>query len=78
MPPGKHRRGLVLQLVEREFLEAGKKRLAGDTARQATSNEVKDLGLGQYAEAFAENDIDGDTLTKLTGRRLSFQITTCR
>ena len=25
----------------KEFLEAGKKRLAGDTARQATSNEVK-------------------------------------
>ena len=27
----------------KEFLEAGKKRLAGDTARQATSPEVKDL-----------------------------------
>ena len=27
----------------REFLEAGKKRLAGDTARAATSTEVKDL-----------------------------------
>ncbi len=27
----------------KEFLEAGKKRLAGDTARQATSNEVKAL-----------------------------------
>jgi transposase-like protein len=27
----------------KEFLEAGKKRLAGDTARQATSAEVKDL-----------------------------------
>ena len=27
----------------KEFLEAGKKRLAGDTARQATSNEVKVL-----------------------------------
>jgi transposase len=27
----------------KEFLEAGKKRLAGDTARQANSNEVKDL-----------------------------------
>ena len=27
----------------KEFLEAGKKRLAGDTARQATSNEVKTL-----------------------------------
>jgi transposase len=27
----------------KEFLEAGKKRLAGDTARQATSDEVKSL-----------------------------------
>ena len=27
----------------KEFLEAGKKRLAGDTARQATTNEVRDL-----------------------------------
>ena len=27
----------------KEFLEAGKKRLAGDTAREATSGEVKEL-----------------------------------
>ena len=27
----------------KEFLEAGKKRLAGDTAREATSDEVKNL-----------------------------------
>ena len=27
----------------REFLEAGKKRLSGDTAREATSDEVKQL-----------------------------------
>ena len=27
----------------KEFLEAGKRRLAGDTARSATSDEVKDL-----------------------------------
>ena len=27
----------------KEFLEAGKKRLAGDTVREATSDEVKDL-----------------------------------
>ena len=27
----------------KEFLEAGKKRLAGDTARDATSDEVKDI-----------------------------------
>lgn len=27
----------------KEFLEAGKKRLAGDTVREATSDEAKDL-----------------------------------
>ena len=27
----------------KDFLEAGKKRLSGDTAREATSSEVKDL-----------------------------------
>ena len=27
----------------KEFMEAGKRRLAGDTARAATTNEVKDL-----------------------------------
>ena len=27
----------------KEFLEAGKKRLAGDTAREASSDEVKEL-----------------------------------
>src|SRR5215217_143109 len=36
----------------KEFLEAGKKRLAGDTARAATSDEVKDLR--REAQAFAE------------------------
>ncbi|HJZ14802.1 MAG TPA: IS3 family transposase [Stellaceae bacterium] len=38
--------GIVQNLYYRwskEFLEAGKKRLAGDTARAATSDEVKDL-----------------------------------
>jgi len=33
----------------KEFLEAGKKRLAGDTARQATSTEVKDLRADSLA-----------------------------
>ena len=31
----------------REFLEAGKKRLAGDTVLEATSDEVKDLLLSR-------------------------------
>ena len=43
MSPGGHLPGPVLQLVEGEFLEAGKKRLAGDTARAANSDEVKHL-----------------------------------
>ena len=29
--------------VSKEFMEAGKRRLAGDTARAATTDEVKDL-----------------------------------
>jgi transposase len=34
---------LVRQIGSKDFLEAGKKRLAGDTARAATSDEVKEL-----------------------------------
>src|SRR5260221_11691529 len=40
------REGIVQNLYYRwskDFLEAGKKRLAGDTVRAATSDEVKDL-----------------------------------
>ena len=40
------REGIAESLYYRwskEFLEAGKRRLSGDTARQATSPEVKDL-----------------------------------
>ena len=40
------REGIVQNLYYRwskEFLEAGKKRLAGDTSRAATSDEVKEL-----------------------------------
>ena len=40
----------------KEFLEAGKKRLAGDTSRQATSSEVKDL----RAEAAALKEVVAD------------------
>jgi transposase len=40
----------------KEFLEAGKKRLAGDTARQANSGEVKDL----RAEALALKELVAD------------------
>ena len=40
------REGIVQNLYYRwskEFLEAGKKRLAGDTARAATSDEVREM-----------------------------------
>ena len=40
----------------KEFLEAGKKRLAGDTARQANTGEVK----GLRAEALALKELVAD------------------
>ena len=55
MPP----RGIAQNLYYRwskDFLEAGKKRLAGDTARAATSDEVKDL----RREATALKEVVGD------------------
>jgi transposase len=44
----------------KEFLEAGKKRLAGDTAREATSDEVKTLRAEarQLKEALAEATLE--------------------
>ena len=42
LPPGGYKSQPVLSL-EQEFLEAGKKRLLGDTQREATSHEVSDL-----------------------------------
>jgi transposase len=54
----------------KEFLEAGKKRLAGDTARQATSNEVKTLRTEARSlkEALAEQMLENRLLKKsMTG-----------
>jgi transposase len=50
----------------KEFLEAGKKRLAGDTAREATSDEVKGLRAEarQLKEALAELTIENRLLKK--------------
>jgi len=50
----------------KEFLEAGKKRLAGDTARQATSPEVKDLRQEATAlkEAVADLTLENRLLKK--------------
>jgi transposase len=50
----------------KEFLEAGKKRLAGDTARAATSDEVKDLRREsrQLKEVVAEQALELRLLKK--------------
>ena len=54
----------------KEFLEAGKKRLSGDTARQASPGEVKDLRkeMRDLKEALAEQVLDNRLLEKsMTG-----------
>jgi transposase len=54
----------------KEFLEAGKKRLAGDTAREATSEEVKGLRreAGALKEVVAELTLENRLLKKsMTG-----------
>ena len=50
----------------KEFLEAGKKRLAGDTARDATSDEVKALRAEARGlkEALAEQMLENRLLKK--------------
>src|SRR6202162_401753 len=65
------REGIVQNLYYRwskDFLEAGKKRLAGDTARAATSDEVKDLRREASAlkEVVAELSLENRVLKKST------------
>jgi len=50
----------------KEFLEAGKKRLSGDTARQATSGEVKDLRreMSDLKEVVADLTLENRLLKK--------------
>src|SRR5919106_5368870 len=65
------REGIVQNLYYRwskEFLDAGKKRLAGDTARAATADEVKDLRREASAlkEAVAELLLENRLLKKST------------
>ena len=50
----------------KEFLEAGKKRLSGDTARQASSTEVKDLRreTGDLKEVVADLILENRLLKK--------------
>lgn len=63
------REGIATSLYyswSKEFLEAGKKRLAGDTARQATSLEVKELKAetGALKEAVADLTLENRLLKK--------------
>ena len=63
------REGIVQNLYYRwskDFLEAGKKRLAGDTARAATSDEVKDLRreAGALKEVVGELTLENRLLKK--------------
>ena len=65
------REGIVQNLYYRwskEFLEAGKKRLAGDTARSATTQEVTDLRREASAlkEVVAELVLENRLLKKST------------
>ena len=77
------REGIVQNLYYRwskDFFEAGKKRLAGDTARAATSDEVKELRREASAEggrrradvrkSFAEKKRDGGW----GGRRMRYPV----
>ena len=50
----------------KEFIEAGKKRLAGDTARQATIDEVRNLRreAGDLKELVAELSLENRLLKK--------------
>lgn len=50
----------------RDFLEAGKKRLSGDTEREASTSEVKDLRseASQLKEALAEQVLENRLLKK--------------
>src|SRR5579872_2463692 len=69
------REGIVQNLYYRwskEFLEAGKKRLVGDTAREATNDEVKGIRTEaqqlkelQAEVRFAEMELAGDSANSL-------------
>ena len=77
------REGIIENLYYRwskEFLEAGKKRLAGDTARAATSDEVKELRREASAlkEVVTELTLENRLLKKarsgLGGRRMRYPV----
>ena len=57
--------------LSKEFLEAGKKRLVGDTTREATSSEVTDLRQenGQLKQVVAEMVLENRLSKKKRGGR---------
>ena len=61
----------------KEFLEAGKRRLAGDTARAATPNEVKDLRREASAlkEAVADLTLENVRRANDSQDHLHFRLT---
>ena len=66
------REGIARRLYyswSKEFLEAGKKRLSGDTAREATSDEVRSLRreTRDLKEALAETLLENRLLKKSMG-----------
>ena len=65
-PPATHQFLEVPYSWSKEFLEAGKKRLSGDTARQASSGEVKDLRreMHDLKEALAEQVLENRLFKK--------------
>ena len=70
------REGIAPNLYYRwskDFLEAGKKRLAGDTARAATSDEVNDL----RREAMALKEVVADNKMQLNQVRYTTTIEGC-
>src|SRR6056297_948894 len=77
------REGIVQSLYykwSKEFLEAGKKRLSGDTERQATSGEVKALRreMSDLKEALADVLLENRLLKKSMIAPLGGAGTACR
>ena len=66
VPPRRHSAGAVYYKWSKDFLEAGKKRLAGDITRQANSSEVEELKseARQLKECVAELTLENRLLKK--------------
>lgn len=66
VPPRRYSAGAVYYKWSKDFLEAGKKRLAGDITRQANSSEVEELKseARQLKECVAELTLENRLLKK--------------